>query len=377
MTMKPTVKLLHAADLHLGAKFVALGAKGAAQRQRLREAFLDLIQAALDENVAAVLLAGDTFDQTMPSRESQAVFALGVEKLAARKIPLLMIAGTHDHLEPNAFWGRLAQEQAGRVFLLTEEHPCWESPDRGLRVQGVSLLTSERPENPLCGLRRVPGPLWQVGMAHGALDLGRQAGREACFTPDDIAATGLDYLALGHWHNMLDCSRGPVTAWYAGAPEMIALDETCSGSILIVTLQDGRPVQVDPRRIGKRKLLAIDLEAGPTPDLLERLQELADPEAVLLLNLTGMAKPDLNWDPEEIKAGLASCFFHIRIQDHTYPELAPQDLERFPETTLLGRYIRLLQAELAGADADRRRDLVLAQQLGCALLLGHEVKRWF
>ena len=44
------------------------------------------------------------------------------------------------------------------------------------------------------------------------------AGRSSLITSADIAATGADYVALGHHHVLADVSAGGVTAFYSGAP---------------------------------------------------------------------------------------------------------------------------------------------------------------
>ena len=53
------VRLHRTADVHLGAKFLGLGDKGAAQRGRIRASFKKLISQAIVENVDIVLIAGD------------------------------------------------------------------------------------------------------------------------------------------------------------------------------------------------------------------------------------------------------------------------------------------------------------------------------
>ena len=56
------LKILHTADIHLGAKFSGLGNKGASQREQLRATFKNVIATAINERVNIVLIAGDLFD---------------------------------------------------------------------------------------------------------------------------------------------------------------------------------------------------------------------------------------------------------------------------------------------------------------------------
>ncbi len=59
------LKVLHTADIHLGAKFSGLGNKGASQREQLRATFKKVISTAINEKVNIVLIAGDKADRNV------------------------------------------------------------------------------------------------------------------------------------------------------------------------------------------------------------------------------------------------------------------------------------------------------------------------
>ena len=74
-------------------------------------------------------------------------------------------------------------------------------------------------------------------MVHGAIAIPGKTDRdEVVITTDEIAATNLDYLALGHWHSAQTGRAGTVTYAYAGAPEAVALDQDRAGKVLLVEL---------------------------------------------------------------------------------------------------------------------------------------------
>ena len=50
---------------------------------------------------------------------------------------------------------------------------------------------------------------------------------------DEIAATGADYVALGHWNRAVRVGNGKVPAYYSGSPEY-------AGTINVVRLGDKR-----------------------------------------------------------------------------------------------------------------------------------------
>src|SRR5688500_10588622 len=89
-------RLLHTADVHLGARHADLGEQAAAQRERQFAAFKATVDLAIAEKVDVVLIAGDLFDSnTQPKRSVERV-AAELARLVAAKIRTVMIPGTHD-----------------------------------------------------------------------------------------------------------------------------------------------------------------------------------------------------------------------------------------------------------------------------------------
>ncbi len=70
------LRLLHTADVHLGARHADLGEAASAQRERQFAAFAASVDLALAEKVDLFLVAGDLFDSNVQPRRS-------VERVAA------------------------------------------------------------------------------------------------------------------------------------------------------------------------------------------------------------------------------------------------------------------------------------------------------
>src|SRR4051794_41933111 len=90
------LRLLHTADVHLGARHTDLGDQAAAQRERQFAAFVAAVDLALDEKVDIVLIAGDLFDSNTQPRRSVERVAAELTRLAAARIRTVIIPGTHD-----------------------------------------------------------------------------------------------------------------------------------------------------------------------------------------------------------------------------------------------------------------------------------------
>jgi DNA repair exonuclease SbcCD nuclease subunit len=219
-------------------------------------------------------------------------------------------------------------------------------------------------------------------MIHGSVAIpGRTEYDEVVVSPEEIARSGLDYLALGHWHSTQTGKAGGVTYAYAGAPEAVALNQDGSGNILLVELDDAggkRTVTVTPKPVGRTRFEKVDVDAATLanqPALVEQLATRADPDLVLDVRLVGVRRDELDLDLTEIETALAPAFLKVRLRDASTPALTDGPLPS--ADTIAGAFIRDLEAritelEAAGSldEAAEQRD---ALRLGRLLLAGHEV----
>jgi exonuclease SbcD len=94
------VKLLHTADIHLGAKTYGRRDPDTGLNTRLldvRQSFETLVQRALDEEIDAFLFCGDAYHTADPTPTQQKMFAECLQPLADAGIPLVLVVGNHDH----------------------------------------------------------------------------------------------------------------------------------------------------------------------------------------------------------------------------------------------------------------------------------------
>lgn len=98
------MKLIHLSDLHLGKRVCEMSMLED-QAYILRE-ILGIVE---DTRPDALLISGDVYDKSVPSAEAVTVFDDFLCRLAARKLPVLIISGNHDSPERLSFGGRLMQ----------------------------------------------------------------------------------------------------------------------------------------------------------------------------------------------------------------------------------------------------------------------------
>ena len=389
------LRLLHTADIHLGARHADLGEVAATQRERQFAAFRATVSLAIEEKVDIVLIAGDLFDSNTQPKRSVDRVAAELKRLAAASIRTVIIPGTHDCYDRASIYRShdlAAMAGSGpdddMVTVLTPDQGSVHLKACDLVVHGTVFGTKRAPFSPLRDLH-VTQPdetaTWHVGMVHGALAIpGKTDGDEVVVTKEEIAATGLDYLALGHWHSSQKGKAGGTTYAYSGAPEPVAVNQDGAGNVLIVTLDEQagkRTVTVEERRVGLTRFEKLDLDAAKIanqPDLVAKLQARADPDLVLEARLTGVRPDELDINTDEVEDQLHGSFLRIRVRDAATPALSAGSLPS-PDT-IAGAFIRDVEARIAELEADpanasasEAAELRDVLRLGRLLLAGHEV----
>lgn len=385
------LRVLHTADVHLGARHADLGEQAAAQRERQFAAFRAAIDLALAEKVDLFLVAGDLFDSNTQPRRSVERSAAEFARLAAARIRTVIIPGTHDVYDRSSVYraydlAAIAGLPPGSDLLtvLTPDAPEVVLPTVEAVVYGRVFATKRAPHSPLAGfdVAKDTRATWRIGLVHGSVAIpGRTDEDEVVVTREEIAASGLDYLALGHWHSVLGAKAGGVQYAYSGAPEPVALDQDEAGRVLLVTFdeRDGkRHVTVEERQVGRTRFERVDLDAAAVvsqPALVAELLTRADPDLVLDARLIGVRRDELDVDIDEVEAAVAPSFLKVRVRDRSVPALSEGALP--PPDTIAGAFIRDLEGQVAELEASDRVDdaaeLRDALRLGRLLLAGQEV----
>jgi exonuclease SbcD len=391
------LRLLHTADVHLGARHADLGEQAAGQRERQFAAFRATIDLATAEKVDVVLVAGDLFDSNTQPRRSVERVAAELRRLVDARIRTVIVPGTHDVYDRSSLY-RIhdLKELAGStpdddlVTVLT--------PDRGrvhlaacdATIHGPVFATKRAPHSPLADVDVDPRGAdgrrpWQVGVIHGAVAIpGRTDRDEVVVTTDEIAASGLDYLALGHWHSTQQGRAGSTTWAYSGAPEPVAVSQDGAGNVLLVSLETTgvtTTVTIEPRAVGRTRFEKLDVDAGSVADqpaLVARLAALADPDLVLDARIVGVRRDELDVSTDEVEDQLKGSFLRVRLRDISVPALTEGTLPS-PDT-IQGAFIRNVEGRIAELEADatveatsEAAELRDVLRLGRLLLAGHEV----
>jgi hypothetical protein len=213
-------------------------------------------------------------------------------------------------------------------------------------------------------------------MVHGALVNGPEDGHEDVrFTSEEIAACGLDYLALGHGHGWQTGRSGATTWTTPGAVEALDAGDETAGRVAIVELNErsGRKsVEVREAVVGRTRFSTVTVDAADVVApgaLVARLRTLADPDVALEVVVRGRAEGWLDIDQAALSAELADAFLAVRVHD--------ESLRAAPPATdaAVGTFERTFHDALMehATAADREGDLVGAEDAHAAYQLGRRL----
>jgi len=369
-----SIRILHLADLHLGASFLSMGERAEERGRDFLSAFLRAIDYAAgnEKPVDIVLIAGDLFDTHDPEEGLVYQVEAALDRLHAEGLPTILVPGTHDApAYRRSVYRRLRLPKSAHLFVA----PTLEAGPR-LTVRGETVQTygiaydAAISERPLAEFRPTGLADYQVGVVHAALQdnpAWKIRSNDMPVNRSEIASCGLHYLALGHYHNFAEVREGTSVAVYPGTLEGRKFGE--NGPRYLVVTEIGREsVSVERTPWNARTLTeaTIDFalaEIREERHLEERILAFAGDREIVRVRLEGPA--EFVFDPDRLLARLAPRFFHLELDDRTYVVNA-RLMDRYrDEATVRGVFVRRMLERIERADSPEAKETAtLALRLG-------------
>lgn len=338
------IRLLHTADLHLDWGFTGMPASRRSLRRReVISVFYQMISLAIERKVHGMLIAGDLLQSQMPPQEQRSALVAGFSRLADQGIPVFIVPG-HDEARLRILeW----LELPGNVCVLGGEDNNTSNLIPDLTIYGFPAdSTVDSP--PLQNFHRLDRPGLHLGLLHGTYQglPGPTADDDwQPIAPEHIARSGLDYLALGHYHDYFTIAHGGTHIAYPGSPARLDFGQSAARTALLVTLGEGPPnLERLTLRDRPYQEAHYDLSQVSLPEILADLEAKADPEACVRVFLTGKIRDEVLFFADRVLERCGSLFFFLEVRDQTEIALSPAG------NTIEDLYIRRFQASLAEPD---------------------------
>jgi len=352
------VRLLHTADVHLGARDSLFGEAAERMREARRHFVRNLPELARQHDVAGVVIAGDLFDSADAVPEEGKYVGECLRGLAGDGRFVVLTPGTHD--------GEVTLRDLGPALVLDRpdfaDCKVVEAAGHRLHFYGGAYDPLETPEDFLAPLRGDKGPGFHVAVLHASVaeEQSRFGRRDLPVTPGQLAQCGCDYVALGHFHSFHRVEAdGRLVGAYPGTPVPRKFSESGPRRVVLVELS-GRGVTLTPLALrsprtevrtldvtGMQDLGRIESECiGSLQEVGEEPQPLAD--AFLELTLRGTWELDAE-SPADLAAALRSRLGGLRLHDETH-RLDADYIDRLAaQSTPEGVFVRLLRERQAEA----------------------------
>jgi DNA repair protein SbcD/Mre11 len=226
--MVRTLRITHTSDVHLNDE---------PDGYKVREAFTQVVDTVLETESDLFLIAGDLFDH---NEVEKSTVEFVYKQLARLSCPTVVIVGNHDVWDERSVIKRMDFGKAGRhVTLLNEADGTQVAfPELHATVWGRCMLDHDLTNKPMAGAPPRKGDMWHIGTARSSL-----------ISPQEVEASGFDYLALGHVHAHRQVRHGNTLACYPGVCAA-HIGTISSGCVALITLTPGKGAKAVAHTLG-------------------------------------------------------------------------------------------------------------------------------
>ncbi len=361
-----TVKILHCADLHIGAAESFLGARAESRQAETLITFERIINTARENGVQILLIAGDLFNS---NDVSKALVDRIFECFSSiPDIKIVYAAGNHDPLSLDSPFKKY---KAPENFFVLDTKDCFvEFSDLHTRVYGKSFKEVYMQGVARFGLN-TDTDFINIMCIHGELrsDLGSDYNS---ITSEFVQNSGMDYIALGHIHKRTDISQiGGTYLSYCGCPEGQGFDELGEKGVYLGSVsKSGCNLQFIP--LAKRLHLCetVDINgvnsSAEISDIVINYLKQKYPDSytenLYKIILTGEVGEETVISTPEICSRLNTAVYFAKVKNQTQLKL---DFELLAsEKTLKGIFVKNMLARIDTAEAEEKQRLKAALDLG-------------
>lgn len=360
------IKILHTADIHIGAAESFLGSGAEARRFETLITFEKIIDLAINEKVDLIAIAGDLFESnTVEERFITAVF----DKIkTAAPIKVIFAAGNHDPL--NAESPFLTRSLPDNLYVLGIKDECITFDDIGTKIYGRSFEHNYLQGEETFTLKTDRDYI-NILVQHGELKSDLNSDYNA-ITPKFVKVSGMDYIALGHVHKRTEIGKIDGTHFaYCGCPEGQGFDETLQKGVYIGEVGKNHcDLRFEP--ISKRLHIEEKIDISSCKDSLEISNAVLNQleknygenfrDNLYKVSLTGEIPEDTEIITAEIVSRLETELYFVKVKNRTEFLIDFETLSNEP--TLKGIFVKKMLEKEATATEEEKLILRKAMNLG-------------
>jgi len=268
-------RFVHTADLHLDSPLKSLALRDEALARRVggatRAALRRIVDLCIDEQVHALLIAGDLYDGEQTSMNTAAVLTAAMRRLDEAGIPVFMIRGNHDAAS-NITADLMLPDN---VHVFDGRGGARTLADGAVAIHGVSFGKKHAPDSLLPKFKAPLPDVVNIGLLHTSLT-GAASGGHNAYAPctlGELVDHGFQYWALGHVHKR-EVHRDWPAVVMPGNPQGRDIGEDGSRSVSLVSIdRDG--AHIETREVADTRFERVGVpldgldEASLLPDAMQ------------------------------------------------------------------------------------------------------------
>lgn len=366
------MKLIHCADLHLDSKMNANLDKESAKERKgeILHTFERMVMYAAQNQVSAILIAGDMFDTKNISATTRNTVLHNI--IGHPKITFYYLKGNHDN---DNFLSGL-EEIPKNLKMFGSQWTTYEEAEGKVSISGIEL-SDENTESAYLSLV-LDSEKFNIVMLHGQEAKSAVRDKAEIIHLKALRNKGIDYLALGHVHmykkEKLD-ARG--TYCYAGCLEGRGFDECGDHGFVVLDIDEDTGTYTHEFILfAQRKLFTVEVDVTDcqtTAEMVSKaVQDLqnagCDEEGMVKIVLKGTLDVECEKDIAYFQSRFRQRFYYVKVYDETRLKIEAGDY--MLDESLKGEFVRQIMADDSISEEDKK----IIIRYGLQAIAGEEVQ---
>lgn len=357
------VRILHTADLHIGAEMSYLDTKAESRQYENLLVFKNITEYCTENNIEICLIAGDLFDSNSSASPFVPSVLEYIEK--ADKTLFFYAAGNHDPLDASSPFFEKKIPQNLTVF--GEDFEIKEIPQLNVRVIGKSFKHSFMASENFS--KALSDDYINLFVLHADLE-GDSSSPYNPISREFIESCSADYLALGHIHKRSNITKiGDTFAAYCGCPEGHGFDELGIKGAYVGEISKGS-AELSFVKFCQRVFCMEEIDISSASSAKEAFDIILETlknnygenfnQNLYKIVLKGRCKYYSQINTKELLSMLSSQLYFVKIKNKLQPDFDLDNLKN--EISLKGLFVKNMLAKME-AESDNEA-LLSALYLG-------------
>lgn len=349
------LRIVHCADIHIGASFARLPSHLASLRaEEQRAAFMDTVNYCKEKSVDALLICGDLFDSPNPLKKDAEFVRKALSSLSP--VPVFIISGNHDYICPDSPFFKKGYF-GDNVFIFPCFDHFFEIPQKNAVIYGKSYNSTVT----AASFTDMPLDKNKINIMclHGDFNI---AGDYTPISREVLSSLPVNYVAMGHVHNGEVFQLENVKCAYSGVLDGMGFDDDGNTGIIYAEITPDE-TKLFPVSLSKRHYhnISYDICGEDTEKILQKLRSIVHSEDLYKITLTGETADEIN--TEFLKSELNAYCFYAEIYDDTSLSYDFDEIEK--EESLRGEFLRELRKLTSSEE-----EFILCSKAGLDALMG-------